>query len=424
MQDHGNLSIDDIIDAIPLFSALPEEELQLIGDNIKSRRYPAGMLILEENYLSNSLYYLLKGEVEIIKAFGTADERLLAVRKAGNFIGEMAMFNEESLHTASVRAFTDIQLLEVENTKFKALLKRNPRVAYEMGRMLSQRLDESENQTIQDLRQKNRELRKAYRELEAAQAELVEKKRLERELELARGIQRSILPHGLPQLPGHEFGAIMTPMSAVGGDFFDIIPLDQRHLGLAVGDVSDHGVPAALFMAMTVILLRAEARRSLSPSEALININRQIMETNEEGMFVTTLYGILDLVDHRFTYARAGHVLPILTDTRGNLIEINQGEGRIMGLYEELPLDEQSIDIPNGGTLFLYTDGINEAADPKGSLFGLERLHNLIAGLRFQPAQTMCNQILEQVCNHVGTTAQQDDITMLAMKRTQKLPPG
>jgi sigma-B regulation protein RsbU (phosphoserine phosphatase) len=148
----------------------------------------------------------------------------------------------------------------------------------------------------------------------------------------------------------------------------------------------------------------------------LRNVNRQILESNEQGMFVTMLYGVLDLADNSFSYARAGHVLPILTGPEGNVVEIKRGQGRIMGLFEELPLDERRLLLPDGGTLFLFTDGIDEAADPDGNPFGVRRLQESIANLQPPNAQTLCDCILEKVYQHAGTPDQQDDITMLALK--------
>jgi len=146
---------------------------------------------------------------------------------------------------------------------------------------------------FRDLQEKNRQLAQAYEELKAAQAQLIEKEKLESELKIAREIQRNILPRSKPQISGLDFGMLIEPMASVGGDFFDYIELDQERVGLVVGDVSDHGVPAAIFMALTYSLLRAEALRATSPGETLRAVNRQLLNMNSSSMFVTVLYGIL-----------------------------------------------------------------------------------------------------------------------------------
>jgi len=409
--------IADLLQTIPLFQTLPESEISYLAETLTKREYPAGTLVVREGHPASRFHILLEGEVEVLKALGTADERLLAVRKAGNVIGEMGLLSEEGLHTASVRAQTPIYLLQMTREEFDALLHRQPTLAYGMVRTLSQRLDYSENLAIRDLRRKNRELMQAYQELEAAQAMLIEKERLERELEVARDIQGSILPRELPQQPGYDFGALMVPMSAVGGDFYDFIPLGKDRIGIAIGDVSDHGVPAALFMAMTVTLLRAESRRSsaLSPKEILLNVNKQLLEMNETGIFVTMLYGELDFNDRVFSYVRAGHEIPVVCNAQGDYSELAQSKGQLIGVLENPILQENRIQLTHGCTLLMFTDGVNEAANPEWNLFGHDRLRRELAARRDAPAQELCEGILESVESYRGGSSQQDDITMLAV---------
>lgn len=409
--------IADLLQNIAIFQNLPESEIRYLAENLTRQEYPAGTLVVREAHPASRFHILLEGEVEIIKAIGTADERLLAVRKAGTLIGEMGLFLEEGLHTATVRAKTPIFLLQMTREEFDALLHRHPSIAYGMVLTLSNRLYQSENLTIRDLRRKNIELMRAYKELEAAQALLIEKERLERELEVARDIQGSILPRELPTQSGYDFGALMVPMSAVGGDFYDFIPIGDDRLGIAIGDVSDHGVPAALFMAMTVILLRAEARRPSRPppKEILLNVNQQLLEMNETGIFVTMLYGELDYNKRLFSYVRAGHEIPIICNAQGDLSELPQGKGQLMGILEKPVLDENRMQLAEGCTLLMFTDGVNEAANPEGSLFGHDRLKQDLAVLKDSPAQELCEGILKKVESYRGDNAQQDDITMVAV---------
>jgi serine phosphatase RsbU (regulator of sigma subunit) len=409
--------IADLLQNMPIFQTLPESEIRYLAENLTRQEYPAGTLVVREAHPASRFHILLEGEVEIIKAIGTADERLLAVRKAGTLIGEMGLLSEEGLHTATVRAKTPIYLLQMTQEEFDALLHRHPSIAYGMVRTLSNRLNHSENLTIRDLRRKNRELLQAYKELEAAQELLIEKERLERELEVARDIQESILPHELPEQTGYDFGALMVPMSAVGGDFYDFIPLGSDRLGIAIGDVSDHGVPAALFMAMTVTLLRAEARRAsaLSPKEILLNVNEQLLGMNETGIFVTMLYGELDYERRLFSYVRAGHEIPIICNAQGDLSELPQGKGQLMGILETPVLDENRMQLSHGCNLLMFTDGVNEAANDDGDLFGHERLRQDLSALRGSTAQELCARILKNVETFRGGNAQQDDITMVAV---------
>jgi phosphoserine phosphatase RsbU/P len=304
----------------------------------------------------------------------------------------------------------------MSNADFEALIRREPAFAYEMMRTLSGRLAESENLTIKDLREKNRQLTLAYEELKAAQAQIIEKEKLERELEVARQIQRSLLPRAVPKRAGYEFGAIMVPMSAVGGDFYDFIPLGDDTLGIAVGDVSDHGVPSALLMALTVTLLRAEARRATSPREAFARINHQLIEGNDLGMFVTLLFGTLNVTTQRFDYIRAGHDLPLVLGSDGELIHLDRKPGQPLGLLPKPVFDEGTVTVPKGGLLLLFTDGVTETAGAEGAMFGLAGIESTIQRSPDLPADRTCDDLMAALDKFRGAQAQGDDITLVAVR--------
>ena len=312
------MTIDpSLLQSLPLFAALPADELRLLAERMQPCQFAPGELVLREGDACNEFYIVVQGEVDIIKALDTPDERLLAVRPAGTMVGELSLFSPGGRHTASVRAHGPLGMLVMTRADFDSLLARQPRLAYGVVQTLSLRLIESEQSTIRDLHAKNESLAQALHALQAAQAQLVEKEKLEHELEVARRIQRSLLPSQRPARPGYDFGALMQPMSAVGGDFYDFVEFPDGRVGIAVGDVSDHGVPAALFMSMTVTLLRTAARRDASaaaaePADVLRSVNRGLLEFDMSGMFVTVLYGVLDPRQREFSYARAGHEQPLL----------------------------------------------------------------------------------------------------------------
>ena len=408
----------NIIGSIPPFASLPSDEIEYLARSLSPRAIPEQTLLLQEGGMGDRLYILLEGQVEIIKALGTDAERLLGVRGAGSFIGEMSLFSGHGRHTASVRARTPLRVLEISRAEFDALLSRQPALAQAMARTLSGRLDESENQTIRDLLEKNLQLRQAYEELKAAQAQLIEKERMEAELDVARSIQRSILPRSKPRLPGFDVGVLMEPMRSVGGDLYDFIPLGDNRLGIVVGDVSGHGVPAAIFMALAYSLLHAEARRAGSPGEALRNLNDHLLGMNESSMFVTVLYGILNSDTREFEYARAGHELPVLLNAQGEVAELPSGSGQMLGLFPAPRLDEQSVILLPGSLLLLYTDGVNEAMDREGRQFGLEGLLDVLrAGSPTRStAQDTCNAAFAAVRAHSNAEAQQDDVLLVAVQ--------
>ena len=242
-------------------------------------------------------------------------------------------------------------------------------------------------------------------------------KLMEAEMKIARRTQRSILPLRLPRRAGYDFASLITPAHAVGGDLYDFIHLDNDRLSLVIGDVSDKGLPAALFMALTFSLLRAETEHSSDPALILHNVNRYLLKMNASGMFVTLLYGVLDCSTGVFNYARAGHLLPIILDGSGQALEVNMDTGQPLGLFEHVLLDVQQAVIPPGGLLLLFSDGLNEAADALGNEFGFERIRQELFTHRAESARTICNKLWEAVDAHSGELPHQDDFVTVLVKR-------
>ena len=242
-------------------------------------------------------------------------------------------------------------------------------------------------------------------------------KLMEVEMKLARRTQRSILPLRLPHRAGYDFGSLILPARAVGGDFYDFIHIDQDCLGLVIGDVSDKGLPAALFMALTFSLLRVETERSSDPRQILADVNRYLLKMNASGMFVTLLYAALDCRKGRMQYARAGHLAPIVLGTQGDVVEIGMDIGQPLGLFEHVKLDVQEVVIPRGGLALLFSDGLNEAVDSQGCLFGFDRIKQVLFAHRGECARTICKRLWEAARAHSGETPHQDDFVAVVIKR-------
>src|SRR5574341_123813 len=198
-----------LIRHVPLFSNLPPTEIDLLAAELKEGVYPAQTVLFHEGEFGDRFFIVAAGEVSIIKAMDTANERLVAVRGVGQFIGEMSLLNPDGLRTASARVRSEARLLELSRENFNSLLKREPSLAYEMLSVLSRCLREAHNMSILELTEKNRQLTQAYNDLKDAQEQIIEKKSLERELEQAREIQVSMLPALLPKLDGFDIGARM-----------------------------------------------------------------------------------------------------------------------------------------------------------------------------------------------------------------------
>ncbi len=403
---------------IPIFARLPRGELQHLAATLPPHEFPEQAILIREGSRDDRLYIVLEGQVEVIKSLETADERIVADRDEGALLGEMSLFSRDGSHTASVRAVTPVEVLEMTRSDLDALLHRQPLFAYELVGLLSRRLEESENVTILDLREKNRQLTAAYRELQAAQAQIIEKERLERELEIAQHIQASILPQSLPAHPVLDFGARIVPARLVGGDFYDLFAVGEGRWGIVVGDVCDKGVPAALFMMLAYSLMRAEAPRAGSPGEALLAVNRLLLDLNPSGMFVTLLYGVLDAATCRFTYARAGHPPPLLLDDACRPLAVAMGVGQPLGLFDTPALDVRELVIPAGGMVLAFSDGLSDALEGDAGDDPWERVCSAVAGIPGATAQRICDRLWEEAQAAVAAPDMQlDDFVLVAVKR-------
>jgi serine phosphatase RsbU (regulator of sigma subunit) len=400
---------------VPLFQELPAPEVERLTDELRLVRLAPGEILFREGDPGDRFYVLAAGEVEIYQALGRSEERIIAVRSTGDFIGELSLLNRDGLRTAGVRAREAVQLWEMRHSQFDALIQRQPTLAYELARVLSARLTAAQTETIRDLTEKNEELIRAYEELKAAQAQIIEKERLERELQLAHDIQMSILPRSLPQFAGYDFGAYIAPARFVGGDFYDMVALDADRAAIIVGDVSGKGVPAAIFMAQIHSLLHAASGLFSQPCDALQWVNRQLHAMGEVSLFATVLYGVLDRRTSQFTFARAGHERPILSQAGTDPVQADWGLGQPLGLLEDPVLDEQRIDIPRGSMLLIYSDGVTDSRNPDGQVYGLEMLLEKLNSLMGSPAQQLCDDLWQTLVAFQGSGQQFDDVTLFAV---------
>jgi sigma-B regulation protein RsbU (phosphoserine phosphatase) len=400
--------------SLPLFAALPPDELARLTGTLREMALDAGALLFHEGDEGHSCFIVLDGEIGILRAMERG-ERLLAVQTAGQLFGEGSLLHPDHRRTAGARALTSARLLEITRQDFEALLARHPSFAYELLRQMSFQLRAANDATINDLQEKNRQLTRAYEELQAAQSQLIEKEKLEHELQMAREMQEQSLPRRMPNLPGFSFGARLAPARLVSGDFFDFIELDADRVGIVVGDVCGKGVPAAFFTAQTRSLLRGEAGRAVAPAAALREVNRHLLEMSAPGMFVTMVYGVLDRRTREFVFVRAGHELPLLSDGCGRAAYIGRGLGHPLGILPEPALEEHTSTLPPGATLLIYTDGVTEAMDARGSQFGATLLR-ATAGLPQPSPQALCDHLLDTIRAFHGDAPQDDDVTLVAVR--------
>jgi sigma-B regulation protein RsbU (phosphoserine phosphatase) len=405
---------------IPLFKDLPQADLGKLVQELPIEDYETGMYLFREGDPGEHLYVVIAGQLEVLLAGGTPEEMLLRVCGPGEYVGEMSLIMPEGQRTASVRAREHSQVWSMSRTKFNESLQRWPVLAYSMVGVLSQRLDATNESSFNDLQEKNRALQKAYDELKAAQVQIVEKERLEKELQVAAEIQLSILPDQLPAPDGYDFGARILPARQVGGDFYDVFPVNHHQIGVLIGDVADKGVPSALFMARAHALVMAEADSGLGAGAVMGLVNRHITRLEKSSQFVTALYGLLDLGTGEFAYARAGHEPPLVLTPDGKVERLPFGPGMSLGLWEAITLDERSMVLSPGSTLLLFTDGMTDCRRVGGESFGLERIQHTLSLLVGLTAQQVCDRLLETLREFQGGAPQDDDVTLVAIHAAEQ----
>ena len=405
-----------VIRQIPLFSSLSESDIKTFLKVSEEYYCQPSKVLLMEGFQNDYFYILLEGEVEIIKSFGTPDERFLRISKEGSLLGEMGKFSQDGTHTATCRSLTDCRLLQVPFSWLNATFSRHPEMMFDLMRLYCSRLENSENLTIKDLHEKNQQLTQAYNDLKIAQAAMIEKEKLDQEMKMAANIQRSILPKSLPSFPGLDFGALMIPAKQVGGDFYDFIVLDDHRVGVVIGDVCDKGMPSALLMALSYSSVRMEALRNHSPRDTLRAVNRHLIQIDVSDMFVTLLYGILDCETRRFEYARAGHPQPLLLDEHHRSIPVPISYGLAIGISENIEIDEGSLVLPGGGSLILYSDGLSETIDDLQSSIGLSETCSALLNAKELNAQACCEQLWKTAAGSGVESLIKDDFTVVVIK--------
>lgn len=247
------------------------------------------------------------------------------------------------------------------------------------------------------------------------EAEVRARERISQELRVAQLIQQQFLPKTVPSLPGWQVAAFYRAAAEVGGDFYDFIELPEGKIGLIVGDVTGHGVPAALVMATTRSVLRSEAPRLVAPGAVLARVNDFLNDDIPQNMFVTCLYAVLDPASGAMTYANAGHDLPFVR--RGADVEELRATGMPLGAMPGMTYDEKEATLGPGDVILLHSDGVAEAHDPQRQMFGFPRMRKLMGELG--SGHELIDGLLESLHHFTGPSwEQEDDITLVTLARS------
>ena len=409
LQEHTSaLSLQrlDRLASCPLFTDISPEELTNITPFITEISLEEGAEIISQDTKGDCFYILTNGRAEVCRSGDYGETFSLAFVGPSEIIGEMGYFSD-GYRTASVYARERCDLMRINYADLQNIFRKVPPLARNFLDMITGRL---------------RETNLHFQEFTLAQ--LLEKERLEHELQLAADIQRSILPDELPEVDGFSFGACILPARHVGGDFYDVFKIDDDEMGLVIGDVADKGVPAALFMARAHALIMAEADKGISAGEVIELVNRHITRMHKTTQFVTVLYGILNLKTHELNYARAGHEPPLVLTPDARVKRLPHSRGIPLGLMENIEIDQRSVVLLPGTTLLMYTDGMLDCRNANGEPFGLERIKQTLSGLVNLNAQRVCDLLLETLKNYQDGAKQDDDVALVAIHVTNEESTG
>lgn len=347
-----------------------------------------GEYLFHKGDKADRMFYIDKGSVRL--------EGLNHVVGKGSLIGEMGIITPAKERTVSVVCEEDVELFSLYEEKAKALFYRDPSIIFHLVHI------------------------SITRSLENLKAAVAEKERIEADLRIARDIQAGVLPRSFPAFPDREdfdIFALMEPAREVGGDFYDFFLINENKLCFIIGDVSGKGIPAALFMMVTQILLKTLAMSGLPPDEALFKANNMIASENEQGMFVTILCAMLDTETGEVEIANAGHNPPLIHRGNGEGFEFMPlPEGIVLGPIEGARFSSLKVTLEPGDLIFFYTDGVTEAMNPRSEFFSEERLRTTLSSLRGAETAELVSGVRDAVKGYAGEAPQSDDITMLALQ--------
>jgi sigma-B regulation protein RsbU (phosphoserine phosphatase) len=386
---------------LPLFNDVDKVAVQTALDDCEVVLLPAGAALLERGEINHSVYLLLSGTL-VVRLDEGAGHDVFAIAP-GECIGELSAIDGKPA-SARVEAAGDARLLKLSKEIFWERLMLVPGVARNLMVAMSNRMRDTNAKTLK------------------AQEERLELQHLKKELDMAQQLQSSMLPPQTPLFAERddiEVCGFMEPTSDIGGDLFDAFFIDDRRLFFCIGDVSGHGIAAALFMARAIGLLRVLAMNTPQPDQLLEALNERLCTANDTNIFVTLLCGFLDVKSGKLHYSNGGHCPPILS-CGGSSRLLGIPKGALIGAFPGIKYKAMEYDLEPGGILFCYTDGVTEAEDASSAEFSEQRCADFVATSDTLPLHTLLAAVRVEVMRHTGQVMLADDCTMLAIRRPAK----
>lgn len=384
---------------ITLFRDADPVELDAAIADCEVLMLPAGRSLLRRGESNRNVYILLSGKL-VVQVGDEPNPGTTIEIAPGDCIGELSAIDGKPI-SALVRAVSDVRVLRLDRQVFwdKVMLLRG--VAANLLATLTDRMRRSNLKAL------------------ALQREHLELVHLKKELDVARQLQASMLPLQRPLFPWRqdiEVCGFMEPASRVGGDLFDVFFVDNRTLFVCIGDVSGHGIAAALFMVRVISLLRALAMDTMQPDKVLETLNDRLCIGNDTNLFVTLFCGFLDVEDGRFVYSNAGHCAPMVCRD-GGARRLPVPRGMVVGAASGRRYGSLECVLAPGETLFCYSDGVTEAQDAGGVELTEEGCRDWLSRRAAGELPALLDALFERVVEHTGSRVLADDCTMLAVRR-------
>lgn len=337
----------------------------------------------------DGMYIILSGTTEVLDKSGN----LINTLSVGDFIGELGLINDDK-RGATVRAVTEVVCANISKSLFEEIAGRNRKIYGTFMNMLYTKTTKL----------------------------VTEQERIKSELAVATKIQAECLENDFTEFNRHrdiKLKAAMRPAKEVGGDFYDVFMIDETHMCFLIADVSGKGVPAALFMTMAKTHIKNYATLNLPLAEVAERANNQLCYKNESGMFVTAFICVLDLRTDEVTFINAGHNRPFVIGEDGSFSMLPVKVNLALGMMEGIPYREQHFQLPKGGCIYLYTDGVTEALNPAQEFFGEERLREALNRHmdKTGDVEALMECMYQEVDDFAHGEMQADDITMVYLSR-------
>jgi sigma-B regulation protein RsbU (phosphoserine phosphatase) len=387
------------IGSLALFRGTDQRAVASALRDCEVRTLPAGAVLLTPGEANDTIFVLLFGDLAAYPGGKAHPEAAIRI-EPGQSVGEMSVIDGKPV-SALVVAMTEARVLCLPSDVFWRRLSPVPGVFRNLLASLSERMRHSNESMLE------------------AQRKRLELEHLEQELGVARQLQASMIPvrgRLFPERDDIEIAGIMEPASAVGGDFFDAFFVDDTHLFICVGDVSGHGIPAALFMARAIGLIRIAAMSTRKPERVLQRVNEQMCIGNEASVFVTLFVGFLDVASGRLVHANGGHCPPVLVHA-GKASMLPIAKGTLVGAIPGLRYTSTETLLERGATLVCFTDGITEAESTSGSEFSEERLLSVSAANCGESIECLLGVLRGELASFMEHRVPADDCTLLAVRR-------